>query len=104
MTPKEFGRFVIERVAPCYRLESFTTEELENVVAGYFSDVEDPRTALYFQVLAQAGSFALDGLLQYINKAFAGRSESDVNEAYSAISNALERVVQDPELYEALKR
>lgn len=104
MTPKEFGRFVLQRVNPAYNLDAFTSEELENVVAERFSNVENPNIALYFQVLAAAGNFVIDGLLQLFKESFATRDINDVYEAYSAISNALERVVQDPELYEALKR
>lgn len=104
MTSKEFGRFVLQRVNPVYNLDAFTLEELENVVAEFFSDVENPNIALYFQVLASAGNFVIDGLLQHFKKTLASRDIKDVYEVYSAISNALERVVQDPELYETLKR
>lgn len=104
MTSKEFGRFVLRRVNPLYKLDAFTSEELENVVAEYFSDVENPNFALYCQVLAAAGNFVIDGLLQHFKKSLANRDIKDVYEAYSAISNALERVVQDAELYKALEK
>jgi hypothetical protein len=104
MTSKQFARFVAQHVDHAYNLEAFTTDELENVVAEYFSNVEDPRTALYFQVLAQAGSFALDGFYECFKKAFADRDPKDVCEAYSAYNNALEKAVQNPTLYQELKK
>lgn len=104
MTPREFGRFVLQRVNPAYNLDAFTVDELENVVADFFSNVENPNVALYFQVLAAAKDFVIGGLHQHFKESFANRNINDVCEAYSAISNALERVVQDPELYEALER
>lgn len=104
MTSKEFSRFVLQRVNPLYNLDAFTSEELENVVAEYFSNVENLSFALYCQALAAAGDFVIDGLLEHFKESFANRDINDVYEAFSAISNALERVVQDPALYVALGR
>ena len=103
MTPKQFARFVVQKIPRGYRLDAFTTAELEEAVGGFFP-VDDPNTALYFQILRQAKSFVVDQFWEHVKGRLRNHTEEDVKEAYWALCSALEKAVDDPTLYQELKK